>query len=314
MFLNNIRKYKRGVMMVSEIYKISKKYGDKTVLNFFSLEINEEDFVCLLGVDGSGKTTILNMIMDFIRPDTGNIKVFGHDSKRNGTKIKKYISYVPTEPEFKPELKAKNLINTALSSKELSYTENTERILRIFAIDSNRRISTMPMSVRKRLSLALAFITEPKFLILDEPFVGLDEEMQKRLLIYLNSIRGKTTVLMAEKDIERAEGLGNKIVYIHKGTLLKVTDKNTLISSMVRKVRIKVAGDFTPILKFFNVDDFIEDENYVSFLFKNDINTLIEVLTNFDVLDLQISLPTLNEALVSIYDSERDKEGEVVKL
>lgn len=181
---------------------IAKKYGDFTVFSDFSMEISEGEVLCLMGKSGRGKTTLLRMLMGLEQPDAGSIT--GLEGKR--------ISVVFQEDRLLPGFTVRqNLLSVCDSSVQ---QDDMMRILEMLDLSEwvDREISVLSGGMRRRVAICRALLVPYDFLILDEPFRGLDEKTKEIVLkLVLAESKGRT-ILMSTHDVEEAKMMGGKIL------------------------------------------------------------------------------------------------------
>lgn len=297
-------------MAIITLDKVSKYYTKRPALGETTFAINKGDFFGIAGPKKSGKSTIINMIMDFARPTSGTITVMGEKSSQRTAESKKSVGFMPANPIYCDTMKAYDVIKTAARFKEIKDMEPIVNLCRYFNVERNRRISGLPLSNRKKVAIVIALMGDPQLVIMDSPFVGLDAEVKNKLARYLIELNEKgVTVVVSDRNIDLLQQVCSRIAIMRKGSLLEISEKNVIIKSDTRRVSIKTSDDLSALYSLFRITEITEDNGYISFLYKNDINLLIEVLANYKLDDLQITLPTLGDALVRYYEKKLEQEN-----
>ena len=206
---------------------LTKKYKDVVAVDGLNLEIKKGELFSLLGVNGAGKTTTVKMLATLSKPTDGNAYVGGFNVDKDVYEVKKIISISPQE--------------TAIASN-LTVKENLEFICGIYGIDKNttaQKISTISDELnldevlnkkasklsggyKRRLSIAMALICEPKVLFLDEPTLGLDVISRSELWSYIKKIKDRLTIVLTTHYMEEAEKLSDRVGIMQKGKLIAV--------------------------------------------------------------------------------------------
>ena len=208
-----------------EVKNITKKFGNFTALQDVSFSVGENECFTLLGLNGAGKTTLINILTTVLSPTSGCATVCGYDVVKEAYAVKERINISPQEIAV-----AKNLTveeNLALIA-DLYAVENAkekiERALEDFALTEKRRALAKRLSggQLKRLSIALAVITSPKILFLDEPTLGLDVKARGSLWKTIENLKGKTSIFLTTHYLEEVERLTDRIGIISKGKLKAV--------------------------------------------------------------------------------------------
>ncbi|MFA6506505.1 MAG: ABC transporter ATP-binding protein [Treponemataceae bacterium] len=180
-------------------------YGSVPVLDEASFHIHEGEFVGLVGPNGTGKTTVLRLLLGLAEPDSGRIEVFGKAPKE----VRDTIGYVPQHASYDPAfpISVKEVVRMGrLKSSSRRYTADDDRAV-LTAMEtadvrelSGRAYSALSGGQRRRVLVARALATEPRFLVLDEPTANMDGESEARLFRALGELKGKTTILVVTHD------------------------------------------------------------------------------------------------------------------
>jgi ABC-2 type transport system ATP-binding protein len=211
-----------------EIKNLTKKYGEKYAVNNLSLKINDGEILAFIGHNGAGKTTTIKCLMGIIEFDEGDILIDGKSIKEKPIECKKIMAYVPDNPDLYDNLKAIEFVNFICDIYEVPLEKRKERIekySKLFEIDTelNNPISSYSHGMKQKIALIAALCHDPKILIMDEPFVGLDPEAvfnMKQIMKNLCS-EGKI-VFFSTHILDVAEKLCDKVAIIKNGKLVKV--------------------------------------------------------------------------------------------
>jgi len=208
-----------------EIQHVTKKYGTKVALNDLSLTIEEGDIFAFVGHNGAGKTTCIKCMTDITLFDTGDILYDGISIKQKPITCKKQIAYIPDNPDLYEFLKGIDYLNFIADI----YGMGEERLAKIneyaesFELKNAlaNPISSYSHGMKQKLALISAFMHNPKYIILDEPFVGLDPIASHKLKTYMKELTKKgSSIFFSTHVLEVAEKLCNKIAIIKDGNLV----------------------------------------------------------------------------------------------
>ena len=145
---------------------------------------------------------------------------------------------------------------------------------------------------------------------MDNAFVALDSDTKNKLAHYLLDLNKEgVTVVVSDRNIDLLQQLCSRIAIMRKGSLLEISEKNVLMQSDTRRVSVKTKDDISALYTLFKITEITEDNGYISFLYKKDINDLIAALTHYELDDLQITLPALGDALVRYYEKKLEQEN-----
>lgn len=194
-------------MRMSSIYirNVTKTFGDKVVFKNLTMEISEEQITCIMGPSGTGKTTLLRMLMGVEQADSGTIEgVFGHK-----------LSVVFQEERLCEQLNA--IDNIRLVNPIYTKQEVKQELARLGLSDSDQQpVSKLSGGMRRRVSILRALLAEYEVLFLDEPFQGLDNALKEQVIDYLKESVYKKTVVVVTHDIQEAKKLGDNFIYMCK--------------------------------------------------------------------------------------------------
>lgn len=204
---------------------LTKKYRDTCAVNGLNLEISGGELFSLLGVNGAGKTTTVKMLSGLTAPTSGEAFIFGKSIKENEAEIKSLIALSPQETAVAQGLSVKE--NLELISGVYGFKrDKTERKIReltaLLGLDSvlNKKAGKLSGGWQRRLSIAMALISEPKILFLDEPTLGLDVIARSELWDIIRALKGEVTVVLTTHYMEEAEALSDRVGIMKDGRLI----------------------------------------------------------------------------------------------
>jgi len=204
---------------VLSINNLSKRYGKIQAVDHLSIEVKEGEIFGILGPNGSGKTTTLSMVLDFVKADSGTFEWF---EKRPSPEIRKRIGSVIESPNFYPYLSAVNNLKIIGDIKGIGY-DDIDRVLKTSGL-YERRLSpfrTFSFGMKQRLALASALLGNPELLILDEPTNGLDPQgiAHIREIILQVALHG-TTIIIASHLLDEVQKVCSHVAVLQKGKKL----------------------------------------------------------------------------------------------
>ena len=204
---------------------LTKKYRDVVAVDGLSLTIEEGELFSLLGINGAGKTTTIKMLSCLTKPTSGDAFLHGKSIIRDPNDIKSIIAVSPQETAIAPGLTALENLQLMCGVHGISNEKSASRIkelTNLLALDSiiNRKAGKLSGGWQRRLSIAMALISEPKILFLDEPTLGLDVIARSELWDLIYSLKGKVTIILTTHYMEEAEALSDRIAIMKDGKLL----------------------------------------------------------------------------------------------
>ena len=217
-----------------EIKSLSKKYKDLVAVDNLSLSVEEGELYSLLGVNGAGKSTTVNMLCGLTNPTSGDAFLLGFDIKKDRNALSKLINVSPQETAIAPKLSVwENLLFVAsIYGIEKGERENkTKKILAKMGLEEvkNKKAELLSGGMKRRLSIALALISDPKILFLDEPTLGLDVLARRELWKIIKDLKGKITIVLTTHYMEEAEALSDRVGIMAKGKLVAEGTPSSLL-------------------------------------------------------------------------------------
>ena len=206
---------------------LTKHYKSITAVDGLSLEIRHGELFSLLGVNGAGKTTAIKMLSCLTKPTAGDALVGGHSISAAPEQVKRLIGVSPQETAIAPNLSVKENLELICGihgfSKETTAAKIRE-LSRQFHLDSvlHRKAGKLSGGWQRRVSIAMALISQPRILFLDEPTLGLDVLARRDLWDVIRALKGRVTILLTTHYMEEAEALSDRIGVMKNGRLLAV--------------------------------------------------------------------------------------------
>lgn len=211
-----------------ELDQVSKSFGKREAVSQLSLEVQPGEIFGLLGPNGSGKTTTINMLCALSTPTSGSIRVLGHDLRREKRRVRKLLGVVPQETALYEELTAWDNLAFHADLFGLPRREKRIRIAEILELVqlTNRqhsRVATFSGGMKRRLALGRALLHHPRLLYLDEPTLGVDPQARQAIWQYIMALREQgITTLLTTNYLQEAQILCDRLAIIDQGKLLVV--------------------------------------------------------------------------------------------
>ncbi|MBP3368065.1 MAG: ABC transporter ATP-binding protein [Clostridia bacterium] len=212
-------------MDVIRIENLTKRYKDVLAVDALSLSVAEGELVSLLGVNGAGKTTTIKMLSCLTEPTNGDAYLSGKSIVREAAEVKALIAVSPQETAVAPGLTVRENLELMCGVHGFSKEKRVRKIDELSALlglDSviSRKAGKLSGGWQRRLSIAMALISEPQILFLDEPTLGLDVIARSELWDLIRSLRGRVTIVLTTHYMEEAEALSDRVAIMRDGQLL----------------------------------------------------------------------------------------------
>lgn len=204
--------------------ELTRRYGEKTAVDALDLTVKQGELFALLGVNGAGKTTTVKMISGLLAPTSGDAEILGYSLVSQTQEVKSRINLSPQETAVAPKLTAREnleLIAGIYGSTRKEAKEKAAAMLEEFHMQevAGQRAGTLSGGWQRRLSIAMALISQPQILFFDEPTLGLDVLARRELWNIIEKLKGRVTVILTTHYMEEAASLADRVAILAHGRL-----------------------------------------------------------------------------------------------
>ena len=211
-------------MNAIELRGLTRRFGARTAVDDLSFTVPEGSLIALLGVNGAGKTTTVRMLSGLLRPSGGDALVLGESIVEAPEKARAQLNISPQETAVAPNLSLREnleFIARLHGAEKATARTRAEDLLERFGMAERAgdKARTLSGGMQRRLSIAMALITEPKILFLDEPTLGLDVLARRELWQAIEGLKGRMTIVLTTHYMEEAEALSDQIAVLQSGHL-----------------------------------------------------------------------------------------------
>lgn len=230
-----------------EVRELVKNYGSKRVLDHVSFDVNEGEILGLLGLNGAGKSTTMNIMTGNLSSTEGTVRLNGHEILEEPLQAKKELGYLPETPPLYPDMTVKEYLKFVYRLKKcrLPYEEHIQAVCRATYITDvyDRVIKNLSKGYKQRIGIAQALVGEPRILILDEPTSGLDPEQMIEIRNLIKKLGKKHTVIFSSHILSEVQAVCDRVVVIKEGKVLADDTPEHLEEKLAGKqLRICVIG------------------------------------------------------------------------
>ena len=214
-------------MQAIKTLELVKQYQELTAVDKLNLEIQKGELFSLLGVNGAGKTTVIKMLSCLTKPSGGDALVGGYSIIKKPERVKRLIGVAPQETAVAPNLSVRENLELICGIHGFSKEKTQEKLRELseqLDLDTvlPRKAGKLSGGWQRRVSIAMALISEPQILFLDEPTLGLDVLARHDLWKVIRSLKGRITIILTTHYMEEAEALSDRIGIMRSGRLLAV--------------------------------------------------------------------------------------------
>ncbi|WP_067116344.1 ABC transporter ATP-binding protein [Microbacterium sp. H83] len=306
-----------------EVDQLHKRYGSRIAVHELDLRVRPGTVFGLIGPNGAGKTTTLRTLLDVIRPSAGTVRVLGEDPRHGGAALRRRIGYVPGELHLEGRASGHRTLSfyaEVSGSGDAAATLHAARDLADrLGVDLNRPVRTLSKGNKQKVGLIQAFMHRPELLILDEPTSGLDPLVQREFLQMVREAKDAgQTVLLSSHVLSEIQQTADEVAVLANGRVVADGDVASLRLGSIRRVRAEIdatdAGaararfDGLPGLSGLELR---EGDGILTLSGTVDgaIDPFVKALASFDVRDLSVEEPDLEESVLRLYGSAASPDG-----
>lgn len=288
-------------MGIIEVKNLKKYFGKVHAVDDISFDIQEGEVFGFLGPNGAGKTTTIRCLMNFVKPTTGKINIFGLDSKEESTKIKANIGYLSGDVRLYDGWTGREHISFFEKIRNQKSVAND--LITKLNFNPKIKFRTLSSGNKQKLGLIIALMFSPKLLIMDEPTVGLDPLLQNTIYQILEDLKAKgTTIFISSHNMSEVDRICDRAGIIKDGKIVTIESINELKDKRMHIARISFNGSFNAA--DFNIDGIeIQDQLSGGLVLgvKGNVNSLIKILANYNIKELEISHASLEDIFLEFY-------------
>lgn len=285
---------------IIEIKNVTKKYGKNIGIENLSLEIKKGEVFGFIGPNGAGKSTTIKCIMDLVNRNLGEIYIDGNLVKRNNTKLKEKIGYLPSEIHLYDDLTVEKMIEYSNSFYSKDCMPKAKKLIEKLEVDVKKKIDELSLGNLKKVGIILSLMHDPEIIVMDEATSGLDPLMQEVFYEIINEEKSNgKTIFYSSHILNEIKRICDKVAIIKNGKIIKVDTIDNLSDSNLVKVKVET-DRVEELKKELNLETFEQNQNEIEFVYK-DINGLLSILSKFKINKLLINELDIEEIFIHYY-------------
>jgi ABC-2 type transport system ATP-binding protein len=291
---------------IISVSNLTKYYGSALGVQNINFTVNQGEIFGFLGPNGAGKTSTIRMLLDLLRPSSGEINIFGHEVYTHSLEIRKRCGYVPGNFSAYGNMTGADFLRFVASMRkaEPRLQESLIERFQLSQDDLSQKVKHLSHGTLQKLGIIQAFFHQPELLILDEPTIGLDPLMQEEFYRLLGEMQNEgKTIFFSSHNLPEVEKVCHRIAIIREGELVALETLEGLKKKKLKRLqftlRRPVAGLDLPGANL--VDQ--KDLSY-EYLVEGDIQTLLQSLSTLPIEDLTFPEPDLEEVFMAYYRRE----------
>jgi len=293
-------------MNILEIENITKSYNDKKVLKDISFSIKEGEVVALIGPNGSGKTTMMKIIVDLLKQDYGTVKICGLLPQYNRVEYLSKFSSIIETPSLYEMLSGYDNINFIRKINNISM-DRMEKVIKFINIGEfiKNKVQSYSLGMKQRLALGIALITEPKLLILDEPTNGLDPAgvIEFRELLKQFARESGMSILISSHILAELDKICTRMLFIKEGKLIEsgVVNKDHKIQTII--LTVENPQEILKLIQKIDVADKVDTVDFDKITIKVNKNNTSKLISELIERKIQYSnIEVVNNNIEQIYE------------
>jgi len=300
-----------GEPVAVRVRGLHKKYGAHTALHALDLTVPPGSIFGLIGPNGAGKTTTLRVLLDIIRPTSGEVSVLGADPRAGGAALRRRIGYIPGELRLASRVGVGAMLRHLAEISGPVAPGAIESLAERLGLDLTRPVRTLSKGNKQKVGVVQAFMHHPALLVLDEPTSGLDPLVQREVLAMLREARDDgQTVLLSSHVLSEIQQTADDVAVLAEGRVVAEGSVATLRIASVRRLQATLAGGAGEALRteldgMPGVADLditaLGELTRVSATVRGDIDPVIRALCTGMIRELTVEEPDLEESVLGLY-------------
>lgn len=274
-----------------ELNNLTKSYGSKAAVDGLSLKIEAGEIYGFIGPNGAGKTTTIRMMLNLIKPDTGQVVINGLRMPNDEIAIRRMLGYVPSENYLYADMRVKDLFRFAASYFKDVDSNRLKLLTDRFEIDLHKRFEELSLGNKKKVSIVLSLLHRPSVLIMDEPSNGLDPIMKKTLYEVLTEEQQRgATVFFSSHVLSEVQKFCHRIGMIKDGRLIRESSVHDFIDIGYRNVKLECDGEID-FSRLDGVSHLSVQGRHIEFVFAGKADELMKALASTSIQSISIEEP-----------------------
>lgn len=290
-----------------ELRHLTKRYGRSRGVEDISLNVEAGSVFGFLGPNGAGKTTTISMIMGFIHPTSGSIRMFGLDNAAHGIEARRDVGFLSSDMALDDHLTGKQALEYYNNVRGISANKDVSELAERLRCDLNRKIGTLSRGNRQKVALIAALVHKPKLLVLDEPTSGLDPLIQEEFNAIINEHKaGGGTAFISSHVLSEIQEICDQVAFIKEGKIIANQPLKQLLSSAPQKVSVtsKDKSLFKALKNLPGIHNVSVAGSDLTAAYTGHMNGLLAVLAKHDVQACSITETDLEEMFMSYYQKQ----------
>lgn len=284
--------------------QLSKSYGRNLALLDLDLQVFRGEVFAFLGPNGAGKTTTIRLLLDLIRPTSGQAQVFGLDTHAHSAEIRSRTGYLPGNLVMYENLTGRELLTFFARLQGGVDWQSTKDLTLRLDVDLDRKIKTLSQGNKQKIGLVQALMGRPELLILDEPTAGLDPLVRQEFYGAIREARDRgQTIFLSSHILAEVERIADRVAMVRRGKLLLVDEVADLKAKAPRRLELNF-NHLAPIDAFRGlpgITDLSSEDNILHCKIEGSVDQLVKTASHYEVTNITSHDPDLEEIFLDYY-------------
>ena len=286
-------------MLAVDYRFVSKEYRAASGVEEVHFSVEAGSFFGILGPSQSGKTTLVRMLFDFIRPSSGEILVFERDRRKDSGFIRRSTGFVPARVTGHSRMTVRQMLYAFWKGTVKPDENRFRELCDLFRLEPNTRFDALEDGERKKAVILSALLLDPPLIVLDEPSQDLEPFEREIVFSELEKLHEKgSTILLTTRSVEEIARYCTHAAVLQNGELLQAGEVSQMDYLRARRITL-TADDASGAARALGIANFHGDEHAVTFTYSGPADTLVKTLADFTVLSLRIEDPTMESVLIA---------------
>ncbi len=278
--------------------KLTKYYSKNRGVIGLNLTVDEGEVYGFIGPNGAGKSTTIKLLLDFIRPTSGQSRIFGLDCATASARIKREIGYIPAEVNYYDGMKVSDLLAYSAKFYPGDHRPHIKKLCDALDLNTSRKISELSTGNKKKVAIAQAMLHRPRLLIMDEPTSGLDPLIQHEFYGLIKEAKQEgATIFFSSHVLSEVQRVCDRVGIIREGKLIRTQTMEELTATQYKRVKASIDGDLT----LSGAENIKRQNGTVEFLYKGSADALLAALAARHVGNILIEDPPLEDIFMAYY-------------
>ena len=287
---------------------LTKVYrGGPTAVRELDLAVRTGEIFGFLGPNGAGKTTTIRILLDLLRPTSGEVSVLGLDPRRDGVELRRRIGYLPGDLALYPKLTAGETIEYLASLRNGAGRARVAELAERLGLRLERPVGTLSHGNRQKVGLVQAFMHDPELLVLDEPTGGLDPLLQQEFhRLVEEAAAAGCTVFLSSHVLSEVERVADRVGILRGGQLVALEEMAALKERATRRLQVELGApvDASTFARLPNVRDAQANGIHLRLVVEGSVDAVVKALAEHEVVTITSHEPDLEEVFLDYYREE----------